>query len=94
MEGGDGAANAIPVRTSPAASLGAAYARCWLVNLIAELRRRNVLRAATFYAAAAWLLMQVATQVLPYFGIDTAVLRWFVLALVAGFPLAMLVAWF
>ena len=94
MEGGDGAANAIPVRTSPAASLGAAYVRCWLVNLIAELRRRNVLRAATFYAAAAWLLMQVATQVLPYFGIDTAVLRWFVLALVAGFPLAMLVAWF
>lgn len=53
-----------------------------------------MLRAATFYAAAAWLLMQVATQRLPYFGIDTAVLRWFVLALVAGFPLAMLVAWF
>jgi serine/threonine-protein kinase len=64
------------------------------VSLLAELRRRNIFRAATIYAAGAWLLVQVATQVLPYFNIDTAALRWIVLALVAGFPLAMVLSWF
>ena len=39
------------------------------MSLFAELRRRNVLRAAAFYAASAWLLVQVATQVFPFFHI-------------------------
>ena len=30
------------------------------MSLLAELRRRNVYRAAVFYAASAWLLVQVA----------------------------------
>ena len=34
-----------------------------LRNFFAELKRRNVLRAGAFYAANAWLLVQVATQV-------------------------------
>ena len=32
-----------------------------------ELKRRNVVRAAAFYAASAWLFVQVATQVFPFF---------------------------
>jgi len=36
-------------------------------GVISELRRRNVLRVAAFYAAAGWLLAQVATQVFPFF---------------------------
>ena len=39
------------------------------MSLFAELKRRNVLRAAAFYAASAWLLVQVATQVFPFFHI-------------------------
>ncbi len=64
------------------------------MNLFNELRRRNVFRAMTFYAALSWLLVQVATEVLPYFGIGVHVLRWLVIALVAGFIPAMVFAWF
>lgn len=63
-------------------------------SLLAELKRRNVLRAGAFYAATAWLLVQVATQVFPYYDIPTWAVRWLIAALVIGFPFAMLFAWF
>jgi TolB-like protein/cytochrome c-type biogenesis protein CcmH/NrfG len=59
-----------------------------------ELQRRNVLRAAAFYAAAAWLLVQVATQVFPFFNISNSVVRLVVVAAIVGFPLALVFAWF
>ncbi|MBV8062729.1 MAG: hypothetical protein JOY51_03990, partial [Nevskia sp.] len=65
-----------------------------MANFIAELRRRNVLRVAAFYAAAAWLLVQVATQVFPFFDIPNAVVRWVVIAAVLGFPAALALSWF
>ena len=64
------------------------------MSFIAELKRRNVLRAAAFYAASAWLLVQVATQVLPFFRIAEWVVRWIVVAAVIGLPFAMLFSWF
>ena len=63
-------------------------------SFFAELKRRNVLRAATFYAASAWLLVQIATQVFPFFHIDEWVVRWIVTAAVIGFPFAMVLSWF
>jgi TolB-like protein len=63
-------------------------------SLLAELQRRNVHRAAVFYAGAAWLLVQIATQVFPFFHIAESVVRGVVFALVLGFPFAMLVSWF
>jgi len=63
-------------------------------SFLLQLRRRNVLRAAAFYAASAWLLVQVATQVFPFFHIAEWVVRWIVTAAVAGFPFAMLFSWF
>jgi TolB-like protein len=63
-------------------------------NFFAELKRRNVLRAAAFYAASAWLLVQIATQVFPFFHIAEWVVRWIVVAAVIGFPFAMLLSWF
>ena len=63
-------------------------------NFFAELKRRNVLRAAAFYAASAWLLVQVATQVFPFFHITEWVVRWIVVAAAIGFPFAMLFSWF
>src|SRR5450432_251555 len=60
----------------------------------AELQRRNVLRAGAFYAAAAWLLVQVATQVFPFLHIPEWVVRWIVVAAVIGFPFALAFAWF
>jgi TolB-like protein/Tfp pilus assembly protein PilF len=64
------------------------------MSLFAELKRRNVLRAAAFYAASAWLLVQVATQVFPFFHIAEWVVRWIVVAAAIGFPFALLFSWF
>src|ERR1700704_833021 len=64
------------------------------MSFFAELRPRNVLRAAAFYAASAWLLVQIATQVFPFFHIAEWVVRWIVVAACIGFPFAMLLSWF
>src|SRR6476620_6495092 len=63
-------------------------------SFFAELKRRNVLRAGAFYAASAWLLVQVATQVFPFFHIAEWVVRWIVVAAAIGFPFALLCSWF
>ena len=62
-------------------------------NFFAELRRRNVYRAAAAYGVVAWLLIQIATQVFPFFNIPNWAVRFVILALLLGFPLAMIVAW-
>jgi TolB-like protein len=63
-------------------------------SFLAELKRRNVLRAATFYAASAWLVVQVATHVFPFFHIAEWVVRCIVVAAAIGFPFAMAFSWF
>lgn len=63
-------------------------------TFIAELRRRNVFRAGTLYAAVAWLLVQVATQVFPFFDIADWVVRLIVIAGIIGFPVVLVVSWY
>ncbi len=63
------------------------------MSFFAELKRRNVLRAGAFYAASAWLLVQVATQVFPFFHIAEWVVRWIVVAGIIGFPCALIFSW-
>ena len=41
------------------------------MTVLAELKRRNVFRAAAAYVAVAWLLMQVAEATFPAFGLVT-----------------------
>src|SRR6059058_1443124 len=67
--------------------------RCIEMSLFVELKRRNVFRAAAFYAASAWLLVQIATQVFPFFHIAEWVVRWIVVAAAIGFPFAMMFSW-
>ncbi len=62
-------------------------------KFLAELKRRNVYRAAVGYAAVAWLLIQVATQTLPFFGAPTWMVRVIIVVLLAGFPFALGWAW-
>jgi len=62
--------------------------------LLSELKRRNVFRAAALYAAAAWLLVQVATQVFPFFHVPEWVVRWIIVAAVVGLPPFIAFAWF
>ena len=62
-------------------------------NFFAELKRRNVYKVAVAYAVVAWLLIQVATQVFPFFDIPNWVVRLVVLLVVLGFPIALLISW-
>src|SRR5205085_12171330 len=64
-----------------------------LQNFFAELKRRNVYKVAVAYAIVGWLLVQVATQVFPFFEIPNWAVRLVVLAIVAGFPIALVIAW-
>ena len=58
-------------------------------NFFAELKRRNVYKVAVAYAVVAWLLMQIASQIFPFFEIPNWVVRLVVLALILGFPIAL-----
>jgi serine/threonine-protein kinase len=58
-----------------------------------ELKRRNVYKVGVAYAVVAWLLMQVASQIFPFFEIPNWVVRLVVLLLVIGFPVALIIAW-
>ena len=62
-------------------------------KFFAELKRRHVYRVAIAYGVVAWLLIQVATQVFPFFEIPNWVVRLVVLVIVLGFPVALIVAW-
>jgi len=64
------------------------------VSFFNELKRRNVFRAGAFYAASMWLLVQVATQVFPFFHIAEWVVRWIVDAAIVGYPFWIAFAWF
>ena len=64
-----------------------------LQNFLGELKRRHVYRVAIAYGVVAWLLVQVATQVFPFFEIPTWVVRLVVLLTVLGFPVALVIAW-
>jgi hypothetical protein len=57
-------------------------------NFFAELKRRNVYKAAVAYAVVAWLIVQVATQVFPFFDVPNWAIRLVVILLVLGFPAA------
>jgi len=62
-------------------------------RFFAELKRRHVYRVSIAYAVAAWLLIQIATQVFPFFEIPNWVVRLVVLAVALGFPVALIIAW-
>src|SRR4051794_21252362 len=62
-------------------------------NFFVELKRRNVYKVAVAYAVVGWLLVQVATQVFPFFDIPNWAVRLVVLAIVVGFPIALVIAW-
>lgn len=62
-------------------------------NFFGELKRRNVYKVAVAYAIVGWLLIQIATQVFPFFEIPNWAVRLVVLTIVVGFPIALVLAW-
>src|SRR5438093_1469432 len=63
------------------------------INFLTELKRRNVYKVAVAYAVVAWLLMQIASQIFPFFEIPNWAVRLVVLLLIIGFPIALIIAW-
>src|ERR1051326_6671912 len=63
-------------------------------NLFAELKRRNVIRAAIFYVGAVWALAQGISQLGPSVGAPEWATRWFLVAAGIGFPFWIAFAWF
>jgi TolB-like protein/Flp pilus assembly protein TadD len=62
-------------------------------NFFGELKRRNVYKVAVAYVVVAWLLIQVATQVFPFFEIPNWAVQMVVVATIIGFPIAMVLSW-
>jgi len=62
-------------------------------EFFAELKRRNVYKVAIAYAVVGWLLIQIATQVFPFFEIPKWGVRLMVLIIALGFPIALILAW-
>ncbi len=58
-----------------------------------ELRRRNVIRMAGLYLVGAWLLIQVASTVLPTFDVPGWALRGLIITLGLGFIPALIFSW-
>jgi len=63
-------------------------------SLFAELRRRNVFRAAAFYVAAVWALAQGIAQLGPAVNAPEWTTRWFLVAAAIGFPFWLAFSWF
>jgi TolB-like protein/cytochrome c-type biogenesis protein CcmH/NrfG len=63
-------------------------------SLFAELKRRNVLRAAVLYVGMIWALSQGISQLTPALGLPDYATRWFLIACAVGFPFWIAFAWF
>src|SRR5712691_9221579 len=62
-------------------------------NFFAELKRRNVYKVAVAYAVVGWLLAQIATQIFPFLEIPNWVVRFVIVLIAIGFPIALIIAW-
>src|SRR6267143_1412072 len=64
-----------------------------LKKFFAELKRRKVYTVAVTYAVVAWLLIQIVTQVFPPFEVPNWAERLVIVAIILGFPIALVFAW-
>ena len=63
------------------------------MNLFGELKRRNVFRVGVAYLVVGWLIVQLIDTLVPLLGVPDWVGKAIFLAIVAGFPIALLFAW-
>jgi TolB-like protein/Flp pilus assembly protein TadD len=62
-------------------------------SFFGELKRRNVYKVAITYAVVAWLLIQIASILLPTFEAPTWVMKVFVVLLALGFVMSVMISW-
>ena len=64
-----------------------------LGNLFLEARRRRVFRVAGLYLVGAWVLLQISSLALPAFALPDTAIRYVWIALILGFPVALVFGW-
>jgi TolB-like protein len=62
-------------------------------SFFAELKRRNVYKVAITYAVVSWLLVQVASILLPTFEAPSWVMKALVVLLAFGFAISVMISW-
>ena len=62
-------------------------------KIIKELRRRNVIKATFAYLVVAWLILQVASVILPIVEAPDWILKAFVFILAVGLPIWIVISW-
>lgn len=62
-------------------------------RIIRELRRREVFRTAGLYVGVCWILIEVASVILPTFDAPEWVMRAVIIVAVVGFPVMLVLAW-
>ena len=65
-----------------------------LLRLIHELTRRHVVRVVIAYLVAAWLIVQVASTLLPTMGFDNSAIRVVLVVVAVGLPVSIVVSWY
>jgi len=58
-----------------------------------ELKRRKVIKAATMYAATAFIITEASDIVLPRLGLPDWTVTFLIVLLIVGFPIAMILSW-
>ncbi|MGA7296101.1 MAG: tetratricopeptide repeat protein [Rhodanobacteraceae bacterium] len=64
-----------------------------LGRFFSELRRRRVIRIAIVYAAVGWIIIEVASTVLPPLNVPDWSLKLVIVLIALGFPVAVIMAW-
>jgi TolB-like protein/Tfp pilus assembly protein PilF len=64
-----------------------------LASFFIELRRRRVFRMMAWYIIAGWVVVQVASEALPALDLDDRIIRYVWLAMLGGFPIAVVFSW-
>ena len=63
------------------------------MSFLNELKRRDVFRVGVAYLAVSWLILQVTDTIVPILELPEWVLRFILLLLLIGFPVALMLAW-
>ena len=63
------------------------------MSLLSELKQRGLIRVASVYAVASWIIMQVIDVMAPALNMPDWVDGFFAISLLVGFPIAMILAW-
>jgi hypothetical protein len=62
-------------------------------SFLSELKRRQIYRGGVMYVVAGWVIVQIATQVFPFFDIPVWAIRLVIVVIMLGFPLSLVWLW-